>query len=342
MKTVDHALGAATTSVDWTDTGTGMKSQLAVESGAGVALIGWSDDYKAIVFEKSGPRAPPEYYLLSGGKLTLLGKARPWIDATTLGDTKLVEYPARDGLVIPAFLTLPPSDKFGPGPYPTLIEPHGGPWGRDEMSWDLAGWIQYFASRGYAVLQPQFRGSEGWGQKLWRAGDAQWGLKMQDDNDDAVKWMIAQNIAAPNRVAIFGYSYGGYAALAASIRPNGLYQCAISGAGAGDIAAIEQATFDNRFEREFQHPTIGGMDPLAHAADAKIPVLLYHGDHDVTVDPEESRKFAAKLRAAGKPVKLVEIKDMGHQYVFMTPDMMREQLDIIDAFLKTDCKPGGL
>jgi dipeptidyl aminopeptidase/acylaminoacyl peptidase len=79
-----------------------------------------------------------------------------------------VQYPARDGLIIPAFLTTPPADKYGPGPYPTLIEPHGGPWARDDLSWDPGGWTQYFASRGYAVLQPQFRGSEGWGQKLWR------------------------------------------------------------------------------------------------------------------------------------------------------------------------------
>jgi dipeptidyl aminopeptidase/acylaminoacyl peptidase len=143
-------------------------------------------------------------------------------------------------------------------------------------------------------------------------------------------------------VAIFGYSYGGYAALAASIRPNGLYQCAISGAGAGDLGEISRATFDNRFQREFQHPTIDGLDALAHAKEAKIPVLLYHGDRDQTVDIEQSRKFAAALRGAGKPVKLVEIKDMGHQYTFMTPAMMEQQLDVIDSFLKTDCKPGGL
>ena len=165
---------------------------------------------------------------------------------------------------------------------------------------------------------------------------------MQDDNDDGVKWLIGQKLADPKRVAMFGYSYGGYAALAASIRPNGLYQCAVSGAGAGDLGEISRATFDNRFQREFQHPTIGGLDALAHAKEAQIPVLLYHGDRDQTVDVEQSRKFAAALRGAGKPVKLVEIKDMGHQYIFMTPPMMLEQLDIVDAFLKTDCKPGGL
>jgi dipeptidyl aminopeptidase/acylaminoacyl peptidase len=311
-----------------------MQSRAPVSSDARARIVGWSDDFKYALVEKSGPRLPPEYYLLTEGtKLALLGKSRPWIDPASLGETRLVQYAARDGLMIPAFLTLPPKGQF---------EPHGGPWARDELDWDISGWVQYFASRGYAVLQPQFRGSEGWGQKLWRAGDGEWGGKMQDDKDDGVKWLVDQHIADPARVAIFGYSYGGYAALAASIRPNGLYQCAISGAGAGDLAAISEATFDNRFQREFQHPTIKGLDALAHAKEAKIPVLLYHGDRDQTVDIEQSRKFAAALKSAGKPVKLVEIKDMGHQYVFMTPAMLEEQLNLVDGFLKSDCKPGGL
>ena len=210
------------------------------------------------------------------------------------------------------------------------------------MEWDPIGWVQYFASHGYAVLQPQFRGSEGWGQKLWRAGDREWGQKMADDNDDGVKYLIAQHIADPQRVAMFGYSYGGYAALAAAIRPNGLYQCAISGAGAGDLENIVDETEDNRFEKEFQHPTIAGVDPLAHAAEVKIPVMLFHGDRDRTVPVRKSRAFVAKLRAAGKPVEYVEIKDMGHQYVLMTPAMAEQGLTAVDNYLKTGCKAGGL
>jgi acetyl esterase/lipase len=342
QKQVEHALGVTTTAVDWTDPGSGLKATVPVESGASVDLIGWSDDQQTFIFQKSGPKQPPEYYLLAGGKLSLLGKARPWIDLSTIGDTKLVEYPARDGLLIPAFVTLPPAAQFGPGPYPTLVEPHGGPWARDDMEWDPAGWVQYFVSRGYAVIEPQFRGSEGWGQKLWRAGDREWGQTMADDLDDAVKWLIDQHVADPKRVAMFGYSYGGYAALAASIRPNGLYQCAISGGGAPDLERFASDTYDSRWEREYQHPTVAGLNALTHAKDAQIPVLLYMGDRDQTVDPEQSRKFAAALRGAGKPVKLVEIKDMGHQYDLMTPAMLKEQLDIIDAYLKTDCKPGGL
>lgn len=341
QRSAEQALGAPTVQVAWVDPGAGATANIPVESGFGVQVVSRSDDFTMAIFEKSGPRLPPEYYLFANGKLALLGKARPWIDTGALGDTKLVEYAARDGLMIPAFLTTPPAS-FGSGPYPTLIEPHGGPWARDQMDWDETGWVQYFASRGYAVLQPQFRGSEGWGARLWRAGDREWGQKMQDDNDDGVKWLISQKIADPKRVAIFGYSYGGYAALAASIRPNGLYQCAISGAGAGDLSRFVEATYDSRFGREFQMPTVAGLNPLEHVRDVQIPVLLYTGDHDVTVDPEESRAFAAQARAAGKDVKLVEIHDMGHQLTFMTPDMMLQQLNLIDGYLKTDCKPGGL
>jgi dipeptidyl aminopeptidase/acylaminoacyl peptidase len=165
---------------------------------------------------------------------------------------------------------------------------------------------------------------------------------MADDNDDGVKWLIAQKIADPKRVAMFGYSYGGYAALAAAIRPNGLYQCTISGAGAGDIHALERSVSDDRFLREYQKPAIAGLDALGRAKEAQIPVLLYHGDRDQTVKIEQSHKFAAALKSAGKPYKMVDIPDMGHQLIYWTPEMWAEQLTLVDDFLKTGCKPGGL
>jgi dipeptidyl aminopeptidase/acylaminoacyl peptidase len=341
-KSVTTALAARTAVIDWTDPGTGQAAKVPVADGFRVNITDYSDDLKYVIVEKSGPNVAGEYYLLVDGKLSLLGRSRPWIKSDDLGDSRLVEYPARDGLMIPAFLHTPPRAQFGGGPYPTLIVPHGGPWARDELGWDISGWTKYFTARGYAVLQPQFRGSEGWGQRLWRAGDGEWGQKMQDDKDDAVKWLIARGIADPKRVAMFGYSYGGYAALTAAIRPNGLYQCAISGAGAGDLAALKRATFENRFQREFQNPTIKGLDALDHAKEASIPVFLYHGDRDQTVKVEQSRKFAGALKSAGRPYRLLEIPDMGHQYVTMTPANLETQLIEVEKFLRTECKPGGL
>ena len=338
-----QALAVKEMALDWTDPGGPQTATITLADGADADIVSWSNDRSLMIVEKSGPSLPPEYYLLSNGsRLQPLGKGQPWLDPAALGTSRLVEYRARDGQMIPAFLTVPPKALYGPGPYPTLIEPHGGPWARDELTWDVPGFVQYFASHGYAVLQPQFRGSEGWGQALWRAGDGEWGQKMQDDKDDGVRWLVAQGIADPRRVAMFGYSYGGYAALAAAVRPNGLYQCAISGAGAGDLGALERATFDNRFQREFQHPTIKGLDVLDHAKEAQIPLFLYHGDRDQIVDVEQSRKFASALKSAGKPHRYLEIADMGHTLDTWEPSMWTLQLSAIDDFLKTGCKAGGL
>jgi dipeptidyl aminopeptidase/acylaminoacyl peptidase len=342
-KGIQQALGVSPTTVAWTDPGTGRTANIAVESSFGAHIVGWSDDRSRVVVEKSGPNQPPEYYLLSGGtKLTLLGRSRPQIKRETLGESRLVEYTARDGLVIPALLHTPPKSLYGPGPYPAIVEPHGGPWGRDELDWDISGWTKYFTSRGFVVIQPQFRGSEGWGQKLWRAGDAEWGQKMQDDNDDAAKWLVAQGLAAPNRIALFGYSYGGYAGFAAAIRPNGLYQCSIAGAGVADIRNFQGETFDDRFLREYQRPAIGGLNVLEHAKEVSIPIFVYNGDRDRTVKPSESHHFVSALKAAGKPYKYLEIKDMGHQYITMNPADLELQLVEIEKFLKTECKPGGI
>ena len=127
--------------------------------------------------------------------------------------------------MIPGLLTLPASyDKHRHGRIPLVVLPHGGPWARDYLGWDSSGWTQFLATRGYAVLQPQYRGSEGWGMALWKAGDKEWGQKMSDDNDDGAAWLVAEGIADPQRMAIFGYSYGGFAAIAASVRPNSPYQ----------------------------------------------------------------------------------------------------------------------
>lgn len=344
QSTVNRALGARTEPYEWTDIASGQRTRVPMPVDFEVRIADWSDDLQTFVIERSGPSRPPEYFLLraADGRLQPIGRAYPGINTAGLGRTRLIQYPARDGLMIPAFLTTPDPAVWGPGPYPTLIEPHGGPWARDEWDWDVTGWTQYFASRGFAVLQPQFRGSEGWSQRLWHAGDREWGRKMQDDKDDGVRWMIAQHIADPNRVAMFGYSYGGYAALAAAVRPNGLYQCAISGGGAGDLAALRRQTNDDQVLRQFQGQTVDGLDALAYAGEASIPVFLYHGTRDTTVDIEQSRLFAARLRSANRPVRVLEIPEMGHQIVFWGPRDGATQLTAVEAFLREACGPEGI
>jgi dipeptidyl aminopeptidase/acylaminoacyl peptidase len=342
-KGVRKALGVRTVPVQWTDIATGEKIRYATADGFDVELSDWSDDFKYAIVTKVGPRQPVEYYLLTdSGQLSKLGASRPWFDTTAMGDARLVQYAARDGLMIPGILTTPRKDIYGPGPYPTLIVPHGGPWARDDLDWDPSGWNQYFAARGYAVLQPQYRGSDGWGQKLWRAGDREWGQKMQDDKDDGAKWLIAQGIANPDRIAMHGYSYGGYAAMAASVRPNGLYQCALAGAGPSSMNYMQTRTSFNSFQEEYQGQTIDGLSPLDNASKVSIPVFIYHGERDTNVPISQSEKFVAALKANGKFHKYLELKGMGHSYNTWEAGQTAEVLNAVEAFLKTDCGPGGL
>ncbi|HEY8572213.1 alpha/beta hydrolase family protein [Phenylobacterium sp.] len=340
-RAIRQGLGVKTRPVQWTDPGAGQTATFNVADGFDTRIIGWSDDLSKILAIKEGPRQPPEYYLLADGKLTLLGKSRQDVDPGSLGDTTLVQYKARDGLVIPAFLTTPPASA-GQGPHPAIIVPHGGPWSRDEMGWDVTGWTQYFASRGYVVLQPQFRGSLGWGQKIWRAGDAEWGQKMQDDLDDGAKWLIEQRLAAPNRIAVHGYSYGGYAAYAAAVRPNGLYQCTIAGAGVAEPANFQRSTYDNPLLREFQSPTIKGLSAMKEVSKIEIPLFIYHGDRDQIVPYKETVDMVGKLKGAGRNYKLVELPDMGHTYNTWSPDNAKVVLTTVENWLKNDCGPGGL
>lgn len=342
-KSLEASLNQVDQTLNWTDTGTGTVAKVKYSPDASVRIITFTDNLKYVVAVRSGPRQPPEYYLLSDGvKLSLLGRSSPGLNLAALGESSLVQYKARDGLIIPAFLHRPSEALYGKGPHPAIVVPHGGPWARDYLGWDPSGWTNYFTMRGYVVIQPQFRGSLGWGEKLVRAGDAQWGKTMQDDNDDAAKWLVDQGYADRNRMALFGYSYGGYAGFMAAIRPNGLYQCSVAGAGVAQLKRFQGQTNDNRFQREFQRPTIDGVDPLSNADKVSIPIFVYHGDRDQVVVIEESRKFVAALKAAGKPHRYLELPDMGHTFNTWGPKDGETQLLEIEKFFKTECKPSGL
>lgn len=302
---------------------------------------GRSRDLKTVLVSVSGASRPPETYLFKDGQLTLLAKTYPDIDPASLGTTKLVYYKARDGLDIPAFLTTPNVELCGAGPYRTVVHPHGGPWARDEMGFDASMWVPLMASRCIAVLRPQYRGSQGWSRKLWMAGDAQWGGKMQDDKDDGAKWLIEQKIAQPGHIAMFGFSYGGYASMAAAVRPNGLYKCAIAGAGVSDIRRIWSKFYTNPFFRQAQAPTVDGLSPLDQADRIQIPIMVYHGDRDQTVPIEQSQWFVEKAKGAGKPVEYHELADYAHGPAW-TRATFAQQLHLIDDYLTKGCGGGGL
>jgi len=245
--------------------------------------------------------------------------AYPNLTSADLGEMKPYPYTARDGLNIHAYLTLPPGKEAKN--LPTVILPHGGPEDRDRMRFD---WLaQFLASRGYAVLQPNFRGSSGYGWDFIKAGDGEWAGKVQYDVQDGVKKLIADGIADPKKICIMGGSYGGYMALAGATFSPDLYACAISFAGLADLA--KQFYSGSSFESESMSvwerrmgasrsdtKKMDALSPAEHAELVKAPILLLHSDKDVTVPIEQSKAEANALKRAGKDVLFVTMEGDDH------------------------------
>lgn len=309
--------------------------------GQSVVLQDYNDDLSRVLFQTDSARYPVTHHVLvDGRKVTKLGSELPWIDPNRIGTQRWVSYRARDGREIPAILDLPVGWKEGDPALPAIIHPHGGPWHRDRTGWDPSGWVPFLTSRGYAVLRPQYRGSLGLGRSLLLAGDREWGARMQDDKDDGAAWLVSQGIAAKDRVAIFGYSYGGFAAAAAVVRTPSPYQCAISGAPVTDLARLGNRWGSTREMRVLQAQTVKGMDPMRNTEKASLPVLLYVGDRDVRTPAFHARSFhnAVKDRVASR---LEIIPDMPHSMPWY-PRHIEASLSLIESYLKNDCGPGGL
>ena len=319
--------------------------QAAIEKalpGQLVSIVDYNNDFSKVLFTTVSASEPTAYHLLINNKLENLGSAYPAIKPGMTGEEKWVTYTARDGLQIPAILNLPPGWTKADGPLPAIIMPHGGPWARDFMyteDWFAGGWVPLLTSRGYAVLRPQYRGSQGLGRKLWLAGDAQWGLKMSDDLDDGAAWLVQQGIAAKNRIAIFGYSYGGFAAVAASVRSPSPYQCAIAGAPVADLGRLGTSWSDNRLQRILQGHTVKGMDPISNADKAHLPILIFDGDRDVRT-PRDVHAIPFYKAVEGKVhAKYVQIPDMPHSVPWY-PSQKAEVDRLIVNWLTNDC--GGV
>jgi dipeptidyl aminopeptidase/acylaminoacyl peptidase len=287
----------------------------------------------ARILRSSGPQDPASYYLTdAGGTIQSLGSAYPQFTGKTLAQSQFTSFKARDGLSIPVYLTKP---AVGTAPFPLVVLPHGGPWARDYGGFDL--WAQFLASRGYLVAQPQFRGSQGLGSALWKAGDREWGGKMQDDLDDTVLTLRKQGLADPVRTAMVGWSYGGYAALVASFRGNGLYRCSIAGAAVSNLDQTNALISTSLYTRIVQKPTIKGLSPVDHLGKATIPLLVIHGDEDKTVDVSQGRAANAALTAGGKPHRYVEIKALSHSADEFTTAQSRQLMTEFSGWLSKDC-----
>lgn len=279
-------------------------------------IVGMTPDQHFALVKAASADRPSALYRLTLGdkkKLSLIGVDYPELDGDALAPVKKVQYAARDGQQIEAILTMPANRT---GPMAFVVLPHGGPSYHDTRHFDY--WAQFLASRGYGVLQPNFRGSTGYGTAFLRAGHGQWGGIMQNDVDDGTKWLIAQHLADPTRICIVGGSYGGYAALvAATTRPD-LYRCAAAWAPVADVGDML-----HRIElfnwKDPNLPLLGNAErstdeisPTQQAAKAAMPILLGHGEDDYTVPVEQSRDMEAALKKAGKSVEAVYYKGENH------------------------------
>ncbi len=294
-------------------------------AGENVAITGWSDDRRRIVVHVDGARDGSVYKLVDLDARTAddVGPAYRGIGVADRADVKYITYKAADGRDIPAYLTLP--NGRSPKGLPLIVLPHGGPAARDWPGFDW--WSQALASRGYAVLQPQFRGSDGFGWDHLAAGFGEWGRKMQTDLSDGVRALAAQGLIDPKRVCIVGASYGGYAALAGATLDRGIYRCAVSVAGVSDPRTMldwdkhmENAS-DSQSQRYMKRfmgvdtlddPKLDEIAPVAHAAQDEIPVLLIHGRDDTVVYFDQSTRMESALKAAGKPVTFVTLDAEDH------------------------------
>ncbi len=298
------------------------------------------DPRKMIVYVESADDSGSYVFIdFATGDTAVLNSNYPDLPGQWLSQKQAITYKAGDGLEIHAYLTLPPG-KTAKG-LPLIVLPHGGPEARDYIDFD--GEAQAFASRGYAVLQPNFRGSSGYGAAFLKAGYGEWGGKMQTDLSDGIKALAAQGVVDPKRVAIYGASYGGYAALAgATIDPPGTYTCAVDIAGISDVPALLDmlalhSNGNRSYEVEYEKRWFGAssryaaISPAAQAAKAYCPVMIIHGTDDTVVPISQSQHMVNALKGAGKDVQFITYPGQDHWETLGTSRlaMMQSAMDFI-------------
>jgi dipeptidyl aminopeptidase/acylaminoacyl peptidase len=288
-----------------------------------VTLTSVSNDERRAIFLVSSSDDPGTYFLFDSEKNTFeeLAKLMPWLERPKLGRAKPITLKARDGLELHGYLTLPAA-----GPQrglPLVLMPHGGPRGRDFGTFDPL--VQLMASRGYGVLQVNFRGSVGYGLAFDKAGWREWGGKMQDDLTDAVRWSVSQGIADPSRICVFGASYGGYAAMMGLAATPELFRCGVDYVGVTDInlllRTIPRAWETARAELNLQigdpkadKDLLAARSPVNLAQNIRVPVLMAYGKRDPRVVFQHATRFEDALQRAKVPYELIVKTNEGHGY----------------------------
>lgn len=307
--------------------------------GSFVSLLNTADDNSKILFSVSSGRDPGAYYIYdaAANRADLLFAALEKIDPDQMGERKPISFSARDGVQLHGFLTLPPSRPAGP--LPMVLLPHGGPHGvADEWSFDP--YSQFLASRGYAVLQVNYRGSGGRGDDFIKSGYTQWGGKIQDDLIDGVQWAIAGGVADKRRLCVFGISFGAYSAMMLPVRAPQMFRCAVGYAGVYDLEMLLRvADKEDRKIADGVWRRYLGVDAAQHrlnspaflADQIKLPVLLIHGSADDITPLAQGTTMRAALQQAGNPPEYLQVRSEGHG--FYLPANKLKVLKTLEVFL---------
>lgn len=291
-----------------------------------IGISAVTDDEDRMIVRTYSDKSLGAYYIFdkTADKLNKIAEVSPWLDENEMSDMIPVTYQSRDGLTIPGYLTLPKGYTLETAKkLPVIVNPHGGPWARDY--WGFNPEVQFLANRGYAVFQMNFRGSTGYGRKFWEDSFKQWGLKMQDDITDGTKWLVDKGIADPERLVIYGASYGGYATLQGIVKEPELYAAAVDYVGVSNLFTFMK-TIPPYWEPYLQmmYEMVGNPEkdslqmaqtsPVLNAGKIKTPLFIAQGANDPRVNKAESDQMVEALKARGIVVEYMVKDNEGHGF----------------------------
>lgn len=299
-----------------------------------------SRDKKVMLVTSYSDVTPRSYAIFDSNtrQLQRLGNEYPQLKPEALAHERPITYKGSDGTEISGYLTVPPGRRADH--LPLIVLPHDGPIARDYWGFDIL--VQFLATRGYAVLQTNFRGSSGYGSNWLYAAHQDWGGLTYSDITEAARWAVREGIADPARIAIVGWGFGGYAALLSAAREKGLYRCAVSIAGISDLPLMLREAVGHDFYGVLQRELGANSDklredsPVRHVDEIRIPLLLIHGTHDFEVKPDQFRKMERALKSAHKPYKAVLIEDASHELERKSDRMIL--LNELESFLRQNVR----